>query len=262
MPLDALQSWDSTRDSLHSAAEVVGRIRKARVPKQPNALHLALFVTADGLTTGPMDDGSSLELHFAEVAVRGRTADGRIFSVPLEGQTVAALLGRLAEALQLDTATLGSLNEANVPLVLDRAQARGYADALNAAYTGLARFRARLSGTMTPLVVWPHGFDLSGLWFPGQLADEQTKPHVNFGFSPGSAGLPRPYLYAYAWPWPDGAESQPLPVPARWHIEGWKGALLDYDEWRKAADPARAVEQAAADFFTALGDLASQSSKP
>jgi hypothetical protein len=33
-------------------------------------------------------------------------------------------------------------------------------------FTAAARFRARLEGSQTPIVVWPEHFDLSTLWFP------------------------------------------------------------------------------------------------
>ncbi len=82
---------------------------------------------------------------------------------------------------------------------------------------------------MTPLVVWPHGFDASQLYFPGASFDEHTQPHINYGFSPGSAGLPRPYVYAYAHPMPDGVFGTALPDGARWHSDGWTGVVIDYD---------------------------------
>jgi hypothetical protein len=72
------------------------------------------------------------------------------------------------------------------------------------------------------------------------------------GFSPGSDGLKRPYLYAYAWPWPEGAEARMLPASGRWHLAGWKGAVADFDDFRASTDPAQAVEELAAGFFSAL----------
>lgn len=252
MLLPMLTHWEPTCDSLHRAAQVLGLIRKAQVMKQPNALHLALFVTGDGLTTGPLKNGACLDLRFASAEVRGQTGAGRAFALPLEGQTSGALLEALLAALGIERAAFGETELSPMPLAVNLRDAAGYCDALNAAYSGLARFRARLAGTMTPLVVWPHGFDLSGLWFAGGNPDEQSQPHVNFGFSPGSPGLPRPYLYAYASPWPGGVENGPLPPLARWYTEGWKGAVLAYDDLRTIANPVQTVEEIALAFFTAL----------
>lgn len=248
-PLPPLTDWDATRDSLHRAAQVIGLIRKARTPRQRNALHLALFVTSHGLTTGPLADRSQVDLRFAEGVLRGHRPDGSIFTLALAGRAAGELLATLGGEMGLSASSLGPLETPDAGFEVDPNLGRDYALVLNTVFVGLAQWRARLLGAMTPLVVWPHGFDLSGLWFPGEDADEQTQPHINLGFSPGSAGLPRPYVYAYVWPWPEGVEAHPLPAPARWHLGEWKGAVLDYDALRRETDPPRAVAEAAETFF-------------
>ena len=251
MPLPVLDRWDETRDALHRAADVLGRIRKAGVPPQPNALHLALFVTRDGLTTGPLANGAHVDLDFRRGSVRGMAIGSGAFEIPLGEHQPQSLLDALTGQLGLNALSVDT-SAAAVPFELDARLASDYADTLNAVYTGLARFRAQLLGTMTPLVVWPHGFDLSGIWFFGHNPDEHSVPHINLGFSPGSEGLPRPYLYAYAWPWPEGAEARVLPPPARWHQANWKGAVADYDDFRAASYAAQTVEELAAAFFEVL----------
>lgn len=252
MPLPPLTDWEPTRDSLHRAAQILGHLRKSRVAKQPNALHLALYVTTHGLETGPLDDGASASLRFAERRIQIRTAHGDAFSVSLDGQTPRTVISDAALELGLDPSLLTLPDTVDAPFEIDPVVAADYASSLNAVYTGLARWRARLLGMMTPLVVWPHGFDLSGLWFAGASADEAHEPHVNLGFSPGSAGFPRPYLYAYAWPWPEGVESRPLPGDAHWYNGGWKGAVLDYDALCQVPDPARTITEFAGIAFRAL----------
>jgi hypothetical protein len=129
--------------------------------------------------------------------------------------------------------------------------ANGYADALYRVFTALARFRARLQGHMTPLVVFPEHFDLSTLWFvEGDMDDH--KPHLNFGFAPFSPGLPRPYLYAYAYPYPADFAAPPLPAPARWHSEGWRGVVIDYDAISQHNDPEAAIERLCLHVFASL----------
>jgi hypothetical protein len=104
---------------------------------------------------------------------------------------------------------------------------------------------------MTPLVVWPHGFDLSFLWFRGNDLDEHSQPHMNFGFSPGSEGFPRPYLYSYAWPALSDLTSRPLLAPARWFNGSWKGAVVDYDSLTDDKPEAQ-IEALAHEIFQAL----------
>jgi hypothetical protein len=256
MTLPPLIDWEPTRNSLHRAAQIIGALRRARVARQPNALHLALFPTTAGLETGPLDDGASVALTFADRMIRVRSATGDVFSLSLDGLTPRAALTKAAAALSLDPAMLAQPDDPDAPLAFDPAHAAAYAGVLNTVYVGLARWRARLLGPMTPLVVWPHGFDLSGLWFAGEAADEAHEPHVNLGFSPASPGFPRPYLYTYARPWPDGAETHPLPGAARWHDGEWAGAVLDYDALSQEPDPVHMITGFAAASFRILASYA------
>jgi hypothetical protein len=255
MKLPSLTHWEDTRSNLHRAAEVVGAFKKALAAQQINALHLSLFVMQEGLTTGRLPKGDAIALNFVSRAVEYHPVQGEKSTIPLEGQTPA----RIAEALTRHVSQeQGNVNlllrlpeDVTTPFTTDPALAADYARALYTIYTGLARFRARLLGTMTPIVVWPHGFDLSFLWFRGSDPDEHSQPHMNFGFSPGSEGFPRPYLYAYAYPTPDGLLSRPLPSPARWFDGRWKGAVVDYDNLT-SDEPDQEVEALAAGIYAAL----------
>ena len=51
-------AWRDTRDTLHLWTQVVGKIRLARAPWLNHSWHVALYVTARGLTTSPIPDGA------------------------------------------------------------------------------------------------------------------------------------------------------------------------------------------------------------
>ena len=60
-----LAAWRDTRDTLHLWAQVVGKVRLALTPWLNHSWHVALYVTARGLTTSPMPcEGGSLEIEF------------------------------------------------------------------------------------------------------------------------------------------------------------------------------------------------------
>jgi hypothetical protein len=103
-------------------------------------------------------------------------------------------------------------------------------------------------------VVWPHGFDLSFLWFARGF-DEGGDPHLNFGFSPGSPGFPRPYVYAYAHPKPEGMFDFKPPAPARWNTEPWTGIVIDYDALAAASDAESTLETLLLDIHAGLAVL-------
>ena len=120
-------------------------------------------------------------------------------------------------------------------LEIDAALSRDYLLALNRVYTALARFRTRLDGFMTPLVLWPHHFDMGFIWFPEDGTDERADPHVSFGFAPFSDGLERPYLYAYAWSQATGYVQASVSAPAQAITAGYTGLYAPYDDLREAS---------------------------
>jgi hypothetical protein len=240
-PLPSLNGWDATRDALHTAAQTLSAVKRARIPQQPNALHLSLYVQRGRLTTRALSTGDVVTLRLATGEIHAEGPAGTL-TLPVHGSTGAALLDALAAHFGLDRGALKIERDAQVELHMDPPLAADYARALDTIFEGFARFRAALLGGVTPLIVWPHNFDLSMLWFPGNVPDEASQPHLNFGFEPRSAGFPRPYLYAYARPMPDGFATRPLPAGARWNTDGWNGIVVDYDTLTGEPAPADAVE--------------------
>lgn len=259
------EGWETTRQRLHRTAWVLGWVKKQHVPAQINALHQSLYVTETGLTTGRLNDGTEIAFHFALNRLDVHRADGTSTDHPLTDVTPAALAERLLARLggREREAPFDTLDGDEMPLALAEdgaADAAAYAALLYDVFTGLARFRARQMPPWTPLVVWPHGFDLATIGYrtvgttPGTTAsmtvgmDEARDPHIAVGFSPGSPGIARPYLYAYASP----APAQPLPPepPAVWHTVGWQGIVHPADTLTGPID--QAVESAARTHYTLL----------
>jgi hypothetical protein len=258
MSLPALHDFDQTRASLHRAAQVLSAVRKAVTPPLPNALRLSVYPVAQGVTTGPLSTGGDLLLDFIERALVYRQPGEPALSIALEGHTQASLAGALLALLAEeghDIDTDGDSTADTAPLVIDAATAADYARALYAVFTATARFRARLFGPQSPVVVWPHGFDLSTLWFAGRGADEHSDPHMNFGFSPASPGFDRPYLYAYAYPLPAGFYDVALPALIQPVREPFKGYVVRYDDLAGLADPEAAVENLFSEIQRAVAPL-------
>ncbi len=251
MSFPPLEHWDATRAGLHRAAQVIGAVKVASIARQPNHLHHSLSVVPQGLTTGVLPSGT-LTLDFGAAALKF-DAPGKRFTLPLAGHSRASLATALLVQLTIAGHTVPLDHTAltdTEPLEVDLRTGAEYAQVLYRVFTVMARFRARLYGMLSPLVLWQHHFDLSFLWFAG--ADDENQPHLNFGFAPESPGLPRPYFYAYAYPLPDGFTPPALPMPARWVAESWRGVVLDYDTLRaEQADDAR-VEALLMDIYAAL----------
>jgi Family of unknown function (DUF5996) len=266
MKLSPLDHWEPTSHSLHQAAQILGAIRMLTRDPVPNYLELALRIEPDGLSTERLPSGGEVRLDFERGVVVCAPKDGRAMAVTLAGRTQASLLESILTALNaqgqslvaqkdgsFSAAFLAALQAKNHPLIgsveiggtqpleVDRALGADYARLLNRVFTATARWRSRLTGFVTPVVVWPEHFDLSTLWFATDEVSESA-PQMNFGFAPFDAEFNKPYLYVTAYPIPDGFEKLPLPMGARWHTQGWNGAIVPYDELARADDPEALIE--------------------
>ena len=268
-PLPTLADWERSSHSLHKAAMLLGAIRQLVRPREANYLELALRIEPNGLSTDMLPTGGSVLLDFTQAALvytcprgerhpaiplarhsqvsllealLGLMADhGEAIALPQPGQShVAAFLAALESNGHVFKPKPGELTN-DAPLVIDAATSGDYASALYRVFTAAARFRARLAGPQTPIVVWPEHFDLSTLWFPTNDRSDEA-PLMNFGFAPFDGVADRPYLYAYAYPMPSDFETLPLPASARWHTEGWKGLFVAYDDLARADDPEALIE--------------------
>ncbi len=264
--LPPLNDWERTSRSLHRATQLLGAIRLLKLERVPNYLELATVILSRGLSTGVLPSGGEVVLDFQDQNLIYRAPEGGTTSIALGGHSQGSLLETLLEVMEPELGFNAGDNSTRIDsfmvalaakqhpflpkredladealLEIDPVTARDYNQALYRVFTAAARFRARLTGTMTPVVVWPEHFDLSFLWFATSDASEYA-PQMNFGFAPFSDGLPRPYLYAYAYPMPEGFEKLSLPAPAKWHTDGWNGVVVNYDELAQEGDPEAVIE--------------------
>src|SRR5919199_3220967 len=277
--LAPLSQWEATAHSLHKAAQIPGAIRLLVLDPVPNYLEWSLVIRSEGLSTGPLPFGGEVLLDFAQCAMLYRPATGEPSAVSLLGQSQASVLEALLATMESQGQTLaapanGRMSRTDAllaalearghvftprradladeaPLEIDPRLSADYSRVLYQIFTATARFRARLTGPMTPIVVWPEHFDLSFLWFATERATDEF-PHMNFGFAPFDAETERPYLYAYAYPMPDAFERLPLPTRAHWHTSGWRGALVPYHALAQAEHPEAEIEAICAAIYDVL----------
>lgn len=256
MPFHELAHWDDTRDSLHQAAQVLNAIKVPSVNRQPNALHHSLTPDAAALRTGKLNFGGELRLDFLSPGGAAITYSGDNvgFSVPLADHTQKSLLQAVLDALAKIGHPVSPRMDAiehDTPFNLDGRIIGEYVITLESIYIEMARFRGHLLGMMTPIVLWPHHFDMAFLYFLSGN-DEHKDPHINFGFSPESPGFPRPYFYAYRYPMPENLWGTPLPEIAYWHNSGWTGVVIEYDTFIKTFNHERRLAYWLHDIYEVL----------
>ncbi len=100
---------------------------------------------------------------------------------------------------------------------------------LAALYGGAAELLSDIAGRTagaSPVRCWPHHFDIATLiTLPGGAIDGSART-VGVGMAPRDGGYESWYWYVTPWPYPDVEGLPALRPPARWHTEGWTGAVL------------------------------------
>jgi len=241
----------STRDALHAYSRVLGDWLKSCRPKRKHWWHASLRPSLTGLTTGVVhaDTDFELELDLQESMVVGRTSAGARCNETLTGQSAADFAGRVSDFL-----TSNGVDGERVPAGKSRGrdELAGYsADhaqrigrVLSAVNAAMTEFRSGIYEETSPIQVWPHHFDLSMLWLPGEKIEgqdpdneEYSDKQLNFGFTFGDESIPEPYFYVTAYPLPDGFPSLKLPAGTEWRAEGFSGAVLPYKTLTKSSNP-------------------------
>jgi Family of unknown function (DUF5996) len=259
--------WKPTKETLHRYAQIVGKVRMALVPPRNHWWHVTLYVSARGLTTGPMPHGGltvEIELDFVDHRAHVRTSDGTAVAFPLRDRLACAqfygdLFAALHEAgvdveIHARPFDLGD----SPPFPQDTLHDSYDADAVERFWTILrhtdaafAAFRSGFNGKASPSHVFWHSFDIAHARFSGRrappiegadavTAEAYSHELMSFGWWPGDdRTTPYPAYYWYAAPEPAGLREQQLAPGAGWQdVGGGSLAVLPYDAVRATADPA------------------------
>jgi hypothetical protein len=261
------EAWRATRDTLHMYLQIVGKVRLALAPMEPQWGQVPLYVTARGLNTSPIPHPAGvfdIDVDFVDHVVAVRTVRGSVKRIQLEPRSVAAFYDEFMAALA-DAGVPVTITElpSEVPNPIpfpDDVEHASYEPelanrfwrALVSADAVLKEHRAQFPGKTSPVQFYWGSFDLAYYRFSGRPvtpppdADVITRyggdaEQAGAGFWPGDARLTEPAFFAYTYPRPDGIEQAEIePAAARWSVELGE-FLLPYEAVRTAADPRRAL---------------------
>jgi hypothetical protein len=255
------EAWKDTRDTLHMQLQVIGKVRLALSPLEPQWANVPLYLTGRGLTTStiphPSGEAFDIDVDLVEHRVAVRTGSGRVEHIALQ-PPVASFYADLMAALEragvpVEISTLPSEVPDPIPFpddtvhaTFDAAAVTRFWRVLLAVEAVLREHRARFRGKTPPVQLWWGSLDLTTTRFTGKAvappagADAITRvgsdeEQFSGGFWPGDARTPYPAFFAYMYPKPDGIESARL-----WSVELGE-FLLPYDDVRTAADPRQAL---------------------
>lgn len=260
------EDWRATRDTLHMYTQVIGKLRLALSPFEPEWGNVPLYVTARGLTTSPIPVGLGTidaEFDLLDHVLVLRSSNGDIERRPL-GASVAEFYRDTMTALrrlEVDVAISVLPSEVANPIPFPEdhghstylpTQVSHFFHALSMIDVVFKQHRARFRGRTTPVQFFWGTFDLALTRFSGQRLSPPPDAGVISRFGgdaedicagwwSGDERVPYPAFYAYASPKPDGIERAAIaPAGAAWSDAAGE-FLLPYDDARSDADPPRAL---------------------
>jgi hypothetical protein len=259
-------AWPKTKKSLHLYMQLLGKLRVALSPAQPNWMFTALSLSARGVTTGPMPwRGTSVEASFdvfsSELLVERSNGESRRIPL-LPVRTVAEIYAELQAALEAlgvectifpvpqELADVTPFDEDHRPAEYDPAPVVRWFTAATATATIFDEWRAHFFGR-TGIQLWWGALDVALLLFNGKhvaapidrgyiMKYDLDAELMNVGLYFGDE-TNAPFFYGYIYPEPPGAEHLPMaPAAASWStaIKEW---VLPYDAVRNSADPASEI---------------------
>jgi hypothetical protein len=241
-----------TRDALHEYSRVLGGWLKSSRPKRKHWWHASLRPALTGLTSSVIhaDPDFELTLNLRQSQFCVQTSTGEEFTVPLQGQPASEIAGLVSDFL------LGNgLSQQYFPDSADHYSTNAHAGysaehayklalVLNFVSATMEELRAGIHEETSPIQLWPHHFDLSMVWLPGEkisgqdpLNEEYSDKQMNFGFAFGDGGIPEPYFYITAYPFPDEFPGLDLPTGTSWQSDSFSGAVLTYKTLFESSDP-------------------------
>src|SRR3981189_3577605 len=280
-------AWRETYETLHLWTQIVGKIRLARTPWLNHSWHVTLYVTARGLTTSPIPDGTrtfQIDFDFIDHTLRISTSGGAQRQLALAGQSVAgfyaAVMADLAD-LRIPIAIDEMPNELPEPIRFsqDRKHAsydptavRHFLQILVNADRVFKQFRTGFLGKASPVHFFWGSFDLAVTRFSGRRAPRHPGgvPHLpdevvceayshevsSAGFWPGGGAIDYPAFYSYAYPEPPGFRTTQVAPDAAFFSEALGEFILPYDAVRTAAQPDQALLEFLQSTYEAAADTA------
>ncbi|SDS94008.1 DUF5996 family protein [Bradyrhizobium canariense] len=267
-----IAGWRETYETLHLWTQVVGKIRYARSPWLNHSWHVALYVTARGLTTSPIPEGTrtfQIDFDFIDHILQVSCSDGARRQFALSGHSVAsfyaAVMAALAEfGIHIEIDQMPNELPDPIRFSQDTRHASYDPDAVRRFFQILVnadrvfkQFRTGFLGKASPVHFFWGSFDLAVTRFSGRRAPRHPGGVPNLpdavaceayshevssaGFWPGSGAIDYPAFYSYAYPEPAGFRAAKVRPDAAFFSEALGEFILPYDAVRTSGDPDKAL---------------------
>lgn len=285
-PMLSLEAWKETYATLHMWTQIVGKLRLAQSPWVNHSWHVTLYMTATGLSTGPVPHGNrgfQINFDFIHHELTVWSSDGRRGRVALQPQTVAAFYASLMaqmEKLDLHVDIHRVPNEVADPIPFDEDEihcaydpqyANRFWRILVQADRVFRAFRAPFTGKCSPVHFFWGSADLAVTRFSGRRAPEHPGGIPNLpdwvtrdayseevsscGFWPGGGSIPYAAFYSYAYPEPPNFAAAAVEPAEAFYSDDLHEFILPYDVVRESESPDDTLLQFLQSAYAAAADL-------
>ncbi|HEY8102217.1 MAG TPA: DUF5996 family protein [Burkholderiaceae bacterium] len=280
------EDWKETCTTLHMWTQIVGKIRRVQTPWINHSWHVALYLTARGMTTSPIPYRNrtfQIDFDFIEHRLLIQTSDAMTRVMRLEPRSVADFYREFfsqLSSLGLDIKIYPVPNEVinAIPFEQDTLHASYDAEYVNRFWCALLQadrvfkqFRSGFVGKSSPVHFFWGSFDLAVTRFSGHTAPEHPGGIPNCpdwvmreayshevsscGFWPGNEAMPYPAFYAYAYPAPQGYGTRRVRPDSASYNTAFGEFILAYDDVRQTDSPDATLLAFLQDTYEAAADL-------
>lgn len=285
-PALPFEAWRGTYATLHLWTQIVGKVRLVQSPWINHSWHATLYVTARGLTTGPIPHGHrvfQLDFDFIDHALKVAASDGRSGQIALRPQTVATFYARLLallERLDLPVSIRRMPNEIQDAIPFDEDEVHRSYDPeyasrfwriLVQADRVLKIFRVSFNGKCSPVHYFWGAADLAVTRFSGRRAPRHPGGIPNLpdwvtqeayseevsscGFWPGGEPVPHAAFYSYTYPEPPGFAAASVQPSDAFYNHDLGEFILPYDSVRESESPDDTLLRFLQSTYVAAADL-------
>lgn len=262
-------AWKDTLDTLHMNLQIVGKVRRALSPFEPQWANVPLYLSSRGLTTTPMAYAGlifQIDVDLIDHQVVIETGRGETRRVGLTARAVAdfyaAFMSNLNDlGIHADFRPIPDEVSDPIPFAEDIVHkayepewANRFWRVLSQVDLVLKDHRSRYRGRTSPVHFFWGSFDLANTRFSGRAAKpppdaglierlSADAEEICVGFWPGDSRFPQAAFFSYTYPKPEGIEQQVIePAEAGWNSDLGEFALT-YEDVRTSASPRGAILQ-------------------